>query len=236
MPDHQIARPAVDEEIREHVHVRALHPGTHRPEPRLDGGIEPPGRQRRAQVHLIGLGEVGVEPVPIGRQQGDALLLARRRILRQRLGAIAAQMPRQHGRAMSPGGVVHIADRVVGGELPVALDIPAHHARRRDQIALVQQQVQPPAHVAQEFLERWRFRVESAEHQALVAVDPRHAHQAQRGLVDVILVQFRLARNADQVALGVVCPAVIRTDEAPGIAPIHRQTRLPRCLQELTSP
>ena len=101
MPDHQIARPAVDEEIREHVHVRALHPGTHRPEPRLDGGIEPPGRQRRAQVHLIGLGEVGVEPVPIGRQQGDALLLARRRILRQRLGAIAAQMPRQHGRAMS---------------------------------------------------------------------------------------------------------------------------------------
>ena len=89
---------------------------------------------------------------------------------------------------MSDEAVVHVADEVLGRDLPVAVHRPAPDLADHlgSALAPIQHQVHVPRHVPEILKQRGGLRIEGSKHQTLVRIQLRHRHQAPLAGVEVV--------------------------------------------------
>src|SRR3954463_11715965 len=84
------------------------------------------------------------------------------------------------------------------------------------------QGLEPPAPIPpQPLFERGSSRVEGGEEEAFEIGDSWHLLQAPPLLVQLTSVKLPLHRHADEAAIKVVGPAVVRTGEGPRVAAVE---------------
>ncbi|MCY1438955.1 hypothetical protein D9M71_551730 [compost metagenome] len=122
------------------------------------------------------------------------------------------------GRIVGPAGVEDVADEVLRGDLPVALDGRADAAAGELGAALVvvEDHVEVPGHRTEILGQARRIGGEGGEHQALIAVDAGFTQAVLRLVEGAVLVDTRLV-HAAQRAIGTEGPAVVVADEAAGV-------------------
>ena len=165
--------------------------------------------QRAGVADLV---EVGFDPVAVDRGLKRQLVIAFAQI-------DAAPKDRLCARLVGPERVQDVADKVLGGEFPVTVDLGLDRAADEFGAALVivQHDVEIIGKVAKELEERDRIGVEGAENQALIAVDLGHRRQADLRFFERLVFFIDLAIGAAQRAVDAKGPAVIVADEPAGL-------------------
>ncbi len=140
--------------------------------------------------------------------------------------------------------MVGVAHEVLGAELPVARHLPlldpTQHLRAAlAAVAAVEQQVQEEAHAAQVVVQRRRRGVPGGPDAAFVDGHLRHFDQAPLRPVELLVVALFERRNADQVAVQPVAPAMIGAGEGGGVAFVvaaHAHAAVAAGIQEHVQP
>ena len=118
--------------------------------------------------------------------------------------------------------MIAVAAEILRRELPIARHDPFVHAADHLDTALaaVEERVEIPAHLAEILGERRCFEVEGGEVQTFVIVELRYGHEAPLLPIEFVVIGLFQIRDADQLAVIPVGPAVVGAGEAGGIAVI----------------